>query len=128
MSIKNEVLKKTFDRHLDLLQAEVRRHLEQDHKLDITTANMILESYFSVDFLPAWYFLSTKPSEIAGHFVIMSQLLDANREYCTQVSSDGRAITYFLNIGRDFPGRLEKIINENLDMRISSFDSVKTSS
>jgi glutamate dehydrogenase/leucine dehydrogenase len=128
MSMKTDVLKKTFDRHLDILQAEVRRHLEQDHKLDITTASMILESYFSVDFLPAWYFLSTKPSEIAGHFVIMSQLLDANREYCTQVSDDGRAITYFLNIGRDFPGRLEKIISENIDMGISSFDSVKTSS
>ena len=128
MSIKNNVLTKTFDRHLNILQTEVRRHLEQDHKLDITTASLILESYFSVDFLPAWYFLSTKPSEIAGHFVIMSQLLDANREYCTQVSDDGRAITYFLNIGRDFPGRLEKIISENLDMGISSYDSVKTSS
>ncbi|MCU0577299.1 MAG: hypothetical protein MUD15_10810 [Desulfobacterota bacterium] len=117
-----------IDRYLEYLQTEVRRHLEQDHKLDINTTSKVLESYFSVDYLPPWYFLSNPASDIAGHFVIMSQLLDANKEYCTQVSADGRTITYFLNIGRDFPGRLERIISENADMGMSSFDSVKTSS
>ncbi|MGC9324328.1 MAG: Glu/Leu/Phe/Val dehydrogenase dimerization domain-containing protein, partial [Desulfomonilia bacterium] len=126
MDTRNET--KTIDRYLDDLQIEVRKHLEQDHKLDINTTSNILESYFSVKYLPPWYFLSNPASEIAGHFVIMSQLLDANKEYCTQVSNDGRTITYFLNIGRDFPGRLERIISENADMDIYSFDSVKTSS
>jgi len=119
---------KDIDRYIERLSAEVRGHLETDHKLDINTTSRILESFFSVEYLPPWYFLSNSASDIAGHFVIMSQLLDANKEYCTQVSGDGRTITYFLNIGRDFPGRLERIISENADMGMSSFDSVKTSS
>ncbi|MBN1534876.1 MAG: Glu/Leu/Phe/Val dehydrogenase [Spirochaetes bacterium] len=33
-----------------------------------------------------------------------------------------------MNVGRDFPGRLARIIEENMSMRIISFDSVKSSS
>ena len=128
MNINSRSSTKTIDNYLESLAADIRRHLEQDHKLDINTTSKILESYFSVEYLPPWYFLSNTAPDIAGHFVIMSQLLDANKEYCTQVSNDGKTITYFLNIGRDFPGRLERIISENADMGISSFDSVKTSS
>ncbi len=128
MTISSRSSTKTIDRYLESLATDVRGHLEQDHKLDINTTSKILESYFSVEYLPPWYFLSNTAADIAGHFVIMSQLLDANKEYCTQVSNDGKTITYLLNIGRDFPGRLERIISENADMGISSFDSVKTSS
>lgn len=128
MRVNGDNKASAINRYLDGLRKEIRRCLEQDHKIDINSAGNLLESYFSIEYLPLWYFLSTAPSEIADHFVIMSQLLDANREYCTKASRDGGTITYFLNIGREYPGRLERIIIQNAEMGIGSFDSVKSRS
>jgi glutamate dehydrogenase (NAD(P)+) len=118
----------TVTRYLEELGREVRRSLEHNYKININTAEQMMRSYYSTDYLPLWYFLSNGPCEIAGHFVIISQLLDANREHCTEESCDGSTITYFLNVGRENPGRLEKIIVQNSRMGIGSFDSVKTKS
>lgn len=108
------------------LKDSVRLVLEENYKLDINTTNQILDTHFTDNFLPFWYFVSNTPDEIADHLYIMSQLLDANVDYLEKVSDDGMEITYFLNIGRDFPGRLARIIRENVDMDIVSYDSIKT--
>ncbi|TVR00978.1 MAG: Glu/Leu/Phe/Val dehydrogenase, partial [Spirochaetaceae bacterium] len=68
------------------------------------------------------------PEEIASHVFSITQLLTAQNAYLTQVSADGRAITYLLNVGRDYPGRLEAILRENIEMEIGSFDAVRTQS
>lgn len=115
-------------KHMHEVGEKVRAILEKEYKLDINTTEKILETYLSTDFLPRWYFFSTPANEIADHFVIISQMLDSDHEYLQQVSSDGYMVTYFINVGRDFPGRLEKIIRENVHAGISSYDSVKTRS
>ena len=111
-----------------VLRKNVRSILEMNYKLDINTTEKLLEAHFAEDFLPPWYFFSTTPEDIANHIMITSQLLDANHEYLQQISSDGREISYFVNVGRDFPGRLAKIIRENKTTGIQSYDSVKTKS
>lgn len=105
---------------------QVRAILEREYKLDINTCAKILETYLAPNFLPSWYFFSTPPEDIANHFVVISQLLDSNHAYIQQVSANGHVVTYFVNVGRDFPGRLESIIRENIHTGIVSYDSVKT--
>ncbi len=99
-----------------------------NYKLDINTTEKLLDAHFADDFLPTWYFFSTTPEDITNHIMIISQLLDANHEYLQQMSSVGREITYFVNVGQDFPGRLAKIIRENQTTGIQAYDSVKTKS
>ncbi len=110
------------------LTRKVRYILENSYKIDINTTEKILGLYFSPDYLPGWYFFSNTPKEIASHVVVISQLLGANLEYLQEVSEDGNVLNYFINIGRDFPGRLVKIIRENVEMDIVSYDSLYTRS
>jgi len=119
---------KKIENHIATLRKEVRRILETDYKMNINTAEKLMKTNFAPNYLPGWYFFSHTAAEIASHIIITSQLLDANMEYLRQASEDGKAISYFLNIGRDYPGRLARIIKENIDMGIVSYDSVKTSS
>ncbi len=113
---------------INLLREKVRSILEMNYKLDINTTEKILENHFADNFLPSWYFFSNTPEDIADHIFIISQQLDANNEHLQLVSRDGKSITYFLNVGRDVPGRLARFIKENEDIGMSSYDSYKTSS
>ncbi|MFW6293767.1 MAG: hypothetical protein ACOC7V_15795, partial [Spirochaetota bacterium] len=101
------------------LRAEVQSILESAFKMDFNTIEKVLDSYFSERFLPGWYFHSNTAGEIANHVFVITQLLNATTEYLQQTSSDGATITYFINVGRDSPGRLAKIVQENLDIDLT---------
>lgn len=124
---KDIFINRRFER-IRLLRRHIRSILEMNYKIDINTTEKLMNAHFAGDFLPTWYFFSTTPEDIANHIMIISQLLDANHEYLQQISSDGREITYIVNVGRDFPGRLAKIIRENYATGIQAYDSVKTKS
>ncbi|MDD5712083.1 MAG: Glu/Leu/Phe/Val dehydrogenase dimerization domain-containing protein [Smithellaceae bacterium] len=108
------------------MSVTVSNLLEQDYELEMNTAEKIVDNYFGPSFLPNYYFLSNSPEEIAAHVFIISLLLSANTDFIKQESKDGKALTYFINVGRDFPGRLARVVEENLSMRIAAFDSAKT--
>ena len=110
------------------LRAEVESILESAFKMDFNTIEKALDSYFADKFLPAWYFHSNTAAEIANHVFVITQLLNATTEYLQQTSADGSTITYFINVGRDSPGRLAKIVQENEDIDLAGFDDVKTRS
>lgn len=114
-----------FKRELKGLVGSV---LEKEYKLDIATSDKVLEIFFSTDYLPRWYFYSNSVATIARHIYLYTQLLSANSRYLEDVNEDGKSITYFVNIGRDNPGRLERLIEENLDMDIGSFNAEYTKS
>ncbi len=109
------------------LAAEVIWILESRYRMDMNTAEKIVEQHFEDGVMPNYYFISNSAGEIAGHIFIISQMLNANTDFIRQESDDGKALTYFVNVGRDVPGRLARIIEANLSMRINSFDSVKSS-
>lgn len=96
--------------------------------MDFNTVEKVLDSYFAERFLPAWYFHSNTAPEIANHVFVITQLLNATTEYLQQTSADGSTITYFINVGRDSPGRLAKIVDENSEIDLAGFDDVKTRS
>ena len=112
--------------YLKGVKARVGTILETNYKLDINTREKILADYLSDEQLPHWYFYSNTPEEIARHLFIITQLLSSNIGQIYHVSDDSRVITYLINIGRDYPGRLERVIEENMNMRIASFDSEST--
>ncbi len=109
-------------------QIGVRNLLEKSYKMDTNDVEKILESYFSEDFLPNWYFHSNSAAEISNHVYIITQLLNARTDYLRQISNDGKAITYFVNVGRNLPGKMLSLVEENLGMGIVSFDTVITRS
>lgn len=108
------------------VKARVGLVLESHYKLDINTREKVLGGYFDEDQLPHWYYFSNTPEEIARHLFVMTRLLDANTGQVHSVSDDSRVITYLINVGRDFPGRLEGIVERNASMRIASYDSETT--
>ena len=108
------------------LQHQVASILRIDYALSPTDINALIKTHFDRDYLPNWYFHSTTPQEIARHIFLITQKLDANTEYLTQISDDGKMITYIVNVGRDVPGKLLQIIRANENMGIVAFDSVKT--
>ncbi len=110
------------------LKREVQDLLESSYMMEMNRAEKIIENYFSENYLPNWYFHSNNAAEIASHIFITTQLLNARTEYMEQLSEDGKAITYFINIGRNFPGKLAKIIDENIEQGIAAFDLVITRS
>jgi glutamate dehydrogenase (NAD(P)+) len=113
---------------LQELRGNVQTILETSYRMEMNTVDKILDNYFSPQFLPIWYFHSNSAEEIASHIFIITQLLNATTEYLEQVSEDGRAVTYIANVGRDFPGKLARIIGENINLGMVSYDSVKTKS
>ena len=114
------------DQQLRSLQHQVASILRIDYGLSPTDINALIKTHFDRNYLPNWYFHSTTPSEVARHIFLITQKLDANTEYLTQISDDGKMITYIVNIGRDIPGKLLQMINANKGMGIVAFDSVKT--
>ncbi|MFC1752545.1 Glu/Leu/Phe/Val dehydrogenase [Thermoproteota archaeon] len=115
-------------KRMKALSKQVRKILEEDYKMDINTSEKTVDTFFSPKYLPNWYFHSNSAEEIAEQIFINIQLLNANNEFLEHASKDSKSLTYFINIGRDYPGRLARIIKENIDMGIVSFDSVKTKS
>jgi glutamate dehydrogenase/leucine dehydrogenase len=110
------------------LHATVNELLEKKYKLEMNTAEKITDNYFREGTLPDYYFFSNAPDDIADHVFITTQILNANMEFISQESRDGKMLTYFINVGRDFPGKLIRILEENSTVGITTFDSVKTHS
>ena len=107
---------------------KVRELLETEYKMELNTVEKITASFFADGYLPAWYLNCRTSEEISRHLFIMTQLLNANIEHLTEVSDDGKEITYFVNVGRDFPGKLNTILEENQDIGFISYDSIKLQS
>jgi glutamate dehydrogenase (NAD(P)+) len=112
----------------ELKKREVRHLLEDLYRMDLNTAGKIIDIFFEHDFLPNWYFHSNRTEDVATHLFIVSQFLSAKDEYLTHTSLDDKKITYFLNVGRDFPGKLKTILGQNRRIDIVSYDSMKTRS
>ncbi|MDC7232877.1 MAG: Glu/Leu/Phe/Val dehydrogenase dimerization domain-containing protein [Spirochaetales bacterium] len=109
-------------------QHAVCRIMESDYKMDVVTVERITSSFFAEGYLADWYINSKSPEEISRHLFILTQLLNANTEHITEISDDGKEITYFINIGRDFQGKLYKLIQENRNIDFTSYDSFKLKS
>ncbi|MBU4370773.1 MAG: hypothetical protein KKD68_02635 [Proteobacteria bacterium] len=107
---------------------EVRHLLEDLYRMEPNTVGKIIDTFFEHDFLPNWYFHSNRAEDVASDLFIVSQLLSAKDEYLTHTSLDGKKITYFLNVGRDFPGKLKTILGQNRQIDVVSYDSMKTRS
>lgn len=112
-----------MDASIKKTMAEVGRILENDFHIELNKKEKLLEGYFSEGFLPEWYYYSNTPDTLAHHVYMLTQFLNANSEMISQVSPDGSTITYFVNVGRDFPGRLARIIDQNSSMDIVSYNS-----
>ena len=108
--------------------SRVRDILETEYKMELNTVEKITTSFFTQGYLPAWYLNCRTSEEISRHLFIMTQMLNANSEHLAEVSDDGKEITYFVNVGRDFPGKLNRILEENQDIGFVSYDSIKLQS
>jgi glutamate dehydrogenase (NAD(P)+) len=115
-------------REREAKKKEVRHLLEGLYRLEPNTVGKIIATFFEHDFLPNWYFHSNRAEDVASDLFIVSQLLSAKDEYLTHTSLDGKKITYFLNVGRDFPGKLKTILGQNRGIDVVSYDSMKTRS
>jgi glutamate dehydrogenase (NAD(P)+) len=119
----SENLMRRRDASIKKTMLEVGKILENDFHIELNKKEKILEGYFSEGFLPEWYYYSNTPETLAHHIYMLTQFLNANSEMISQVSPDGGTITYFVNVGRDFPGRLARIIEQNSSMDIVSYNS-----
>ncbi len=109
-------------------RASVREVLETAYGIDINTAEKITRNSFRPGQLPKWFLYSKSIEEIAQLVYVSSQILNADVDYLTVTGDDGKEITYFINIGRDVPGMLCRILEENRHIALSAFDSVKIGS
>lgn len=97
--------------------------LEHYFHLDINTRFKVLNEYFSEGYLPIWYFYSNSPSTIANHIYMLTHHLDSNSDTLVLSGSNNLSRTYFVNIGRDHPGRLHEIVQRNLPLGINSLNA-----
>jgi len=93
------------------LHARVNELLETKYELDMNTVDKITDNYFREGTLTNYYFFSNTAEKVADHVFIITQLLNANTDFITQESRDGKTLTYLINVGRDFPGRLIRLLN-----------------
>jgi len=114
--------------YLKRLYRETGEILENQFRVDINTKNKILDEYFSEGYLPRWYFYSNTPNTIAHHIYMLTHFLNANSDMLSQSGMDSRSKTYFINVGRDYPGRLARLIEQNSAMEIVAIDSETTAS
>ena len=110
------------------LKKETGDLLESQFRIDINTKDKIMEEYFSEGYLPRWYFYSNTADTIAHHIYMLTNFLNANSDMLSQSGEDSNSTTYFINVGRDYPGRLARIIEQNLSMDIMAMDSESTAS
>ncbi len=113
---------------LSVKRAKVREVLEAVYGIDINTAEKITRNSFAPGQLPNWFLYSKSVEEIAELMYVSSQILNADNDYLIVTSLDGKEITYFINQGRDVPGMLCRILEQNSAISLSSFDSVKIGS
>ncbi|OQY32590.1 MAG: hypothetical protein B6241_10485 [Spirochaetaceae bacterium 4572_59] len=118
-------LKKDYLHNIYIETGEI---LENQFRIDINTKDKILEEYFSEGYLPKWYFYSNTPNTIAHHIYMLTHFLNANSDMLSQSGADNLSKTYFINVGRDYPGRLSRVIRRNIAMDIVSIDSEATAS
>jgi glutamate dehydrogenase/leucine dehydrogenase len=110
------------------LKKETGDLLESQFRIDINTKDKIMDEYFSKGYLPRWYFYSNTADTIAHHIYMLTNFLNANSDMLSQSGEDSNSTTYFINVGRDYPGRLARIIEQNLSMDIVAMDSESTAS
>ncbi len=110
------------------LKKETGDILETQFRIDINTKDKILEEYFTKGYLPRWYFYSHSADTIAHHIYMLTHFLNANSDMLSQSGMSDNSKTYFINVGRDYPGRLSRIIEKNLSMDIVAMDSESTAS
>ncbi len=110
------------------LKKETGDILESQFRIDINTKDKILEEYFTKGYLPRWYFYSHSADTIAHHIYMLTHFLNANSDMLSQAGMSDNSKTYFINVGRDYPGRLSRIIEKNLSMDIVAMDSESTAS
>lgn len=116
------------ENYMKELHRETGRILEDLFRIEVNTRDKILEEYFSEGYLPRWYFYSNSPLIIAHHIYMLTHFLNANSDMLSHAGKDNRSKTYFINVGRDYPGRLAHIIRQNRDMDIVAIDSEGTAS
>ncbi|RKX85613.1 MAG: hypothetical protein DRP70_11420 [Spirochaetes bacterium] len=114
--------------YIEEKQAEVWELLETSYGIDLNTVEKITRNSFTKGQLPPWFLFSKSAEEISQLIYVSSQILNADMDHLTVTSDDGKEITYFINIGRDVPGKLSRILEENSALDIISFDSVKIGS
>ncbi|MDC7240533.1 MAG: hypothetical protein PQJ50_09255, partial [Spirochaetales bacterium] len=110
------------------LKKETGDILESQFRIDINTKDKVLEEYFTKGYLPRWYFYSHSADTIAHHIYMLTHFLNANSDMLSQAGMSDNSKTYFINVGRDYPGRLSRIIEKNLSMDIVAMDSESTAS
>ncbi|MDC7231952.1 MAG: Glu/Leu/Phe/Val dehydrogenase dimerization domain-containing protein [Spirochaetales bacterium] len=110
------------------LKKETGDILESQFRIDINTKDKILDEYFTEGYLPRWYFYSNTAETIAHHIYMLTHFLNANNDMLSQSGMNDNSKTYFINVGRDYPGRLARIIEKNLSMDIVAMDSESTAS
>ena len=59
---------------------------------------------------------------------MLTHFLTANSDMLSQSGRDSQSKTYFINVGRDYPGRLAGVIERNKAMEIVAIDSEATTS
>ncbi|MBN2652700.1 MAG: Glu/Leu/Phe/Val dehydrogenase [Spirochaetales bacterium] len=110
------------------IKARVGSILEAEFKVDTNKREKLVEGFFSEKFLPLWYFTSNSPEVIAEHIYILTHFLSANEDMVRQEARNTADVTYFVNVGRDYPGRLLSILRENRSIEITGLDSEITAS
>ncbi len=114
--------------YLKEIYRETGKILEDRFRVDINTKEKILEEYFSEGYLPRWYFYSNTPLIIAHHIYMLTHFLNANSDILFHSGKDNISRTYFINVGRDYPGRLAHIVEQNRAMDIVTIDFEGTAS
>ena len=99
--------------------------LERRFRIDYNTVEKIVDLFWQPGYLPIWYFVTNSADDIAMHVYATSQLLTAETESLRIASDDGFSITYVMSVGYDFPGRLRRVLDQNVAMHIVAFDMVK---
>ncbi len=102
--------------------------LENRFGLNHNDAEKRLKLFLTPGFMPEYYFYSHSPADIAKHVIVITQVLDANRERVAVESDQGRKITYFYNVGTNIAGKLLNLLNENREIDIVGLDSIITRS
>ncbi len=127
MKSQNKIYK-TIDTYKKWQVIEVLTILEDEFGLNHNDAEKRVKLFYSHGFMPRYYFYSNFPREIAYHIMVLTQLLDANKESVAIETDKGRNITYFYNVGSNIPGKLLAFLEENRDIEIASMDSIITRS
>ena len=103
----------------------IREILELDYRLDINTVEKITNTTLKPGQLPQWHLYIKSALEISRMIYVTTQALNARTDHLTVTSEDGKEISYFINVGQDYPGKLRRFLRENSNLEIVSYDSDK---